>query len=115
PDPRDLACRVGDRAEGDRLGRTGLLAGGAHLTGGEGPILEPGVDLSVPDPLDTEGALLHHAPRAYRHRGVLHHPLRLRDFGVVVEPVEPAHLVRAVVGAEAGPDTAIVGHLVEPV
>src|SRR5207248_5671945 len=65
------------------------------------------------DPLHAVRALLHHAARADRDARVVLE--RAAVVVLVAEPVEPPHLVRAVVRAEPRADAAVVDHLVEPV
>src|SRR5690606_33620955 len=73
------------------------------------------------DALHAHAALLVHAAAAHHHIGVQHHaaqvvPCRVHLaelLGHVVEPVESTHLVGAVVGAVAGTDATVVGHLVQ--
>ena len=72
-----------------------------------------GDDPRVVDPLDAVRALLHHPARAHGHVRV---PLELQAGRVVVgilEEVEPADLVRAVVRAVASAHAAVIRHLVE--
>ena len=81
-----------------------------------GAILEPRHVLGAADALDAEGALLHDAARPHRDVRV---ELQVERLGerllVVVEPVEVAHLVGAVVGAVARADAAVVHLAVEAV
>ena len=132
----DAGLGIGDVAELDRAGWAGLLAGdldGAVADVDVGRIAgaDLGLDLGFLDALDAIGALLHDAAHAHGDVGVL---LELREVGrildgllrsersfvqvavdalVVVEEVEAADLVRAVVRAVAGADAAVVGHRVE--
>ncbi len=103
-------------------------------------LLHPGVlggDLGGFDPLGAECALLHHASHPDGDLGIELHStqrfttaltqhvvvrLHLQESGrtqrlaaEVVEVVESTHLVRAVVGAVAGADAAVVDHCVEAV
>ena len=73
------------------------------------------LDLGGVDALHAVGAFFHHAAAAHRDIGVL---LQLRGSRVskigVLEEIEPAHFVRAIVGAIAGADAAVVNHVVQP-
>src|SRR5690606_450639 len=62
--PRDDRVPVEDVAEGDRLGRAGLLAGGLDLAVTDAPAVELRLQLAGVDALHAVGALLHHAARA---------------------------------------------------
>ena len=115
----DAAFFVVDVAEDDRLRRAGLLAGGLQRAVddrrfdavGDAVLLR--VDAGVVDPLDAVGALLHDAAVADGHFGVAHQ-LQHRSFSILIlEEIEAAHLVGAVVRAVPRADAAVVGHLVE--
>ena len=69
---------------------------------------------AVVDPLHAVRALLHHPAGADRHVGVAHQLQARRRLVGILEEVEPADLVRAVVRAVPRADAAVVGHLVEP-
>src|SRR5256885_8831579 len=108
-------------AEDDRLGRTGLRARRDDVTVAHVPILEARLILRTADTLHAERAFLHDALFPHRDVRVQQHRERLREgfvlpatLGVVV-PVEVAHLVRAVVGAIARADTAVVDLAIEAV
>ena len=73
-----------------------------------------GVEPGRLDALDAEGALLHHALAADGDVRVQHQVHRLRPVvDGVVEPVEAADLVGAVVGAVPRADAAVVDHPVQ--
>src|SRR5207248_8540006 len=65
------------------------------------------------DALRAIGALLHHAAGAHGDIGIVRGLARLVEATIVV-PIEAAHLVRAVAGAGARADAAVVDHLIEP-
>src|SRR5262245_42135416 len=94
----DPAGRVLPVAELDRARGTGLSAGGDDVAVLQGPILEARLVLSAPDPLDAEGALLHHAPGPDRHVRI-ELPVERLDEGLLGErePVEIPNFVGAVV------------------
>src|SRR2546430_5286356 len=77
-------------------------------------VLETGPVLRAADPLHAERALLHHALFAHRDVRVEQHverigpALPLAPLLRIVVPVEVADLVRAVIGAVASPDAAVV-------
>src|SRR5215208_3463643 len=108
-------------AEGDRARGAGLRAGDRELVRLERALLERGAVLRLADALDAEGALLHHALAAHRDVRVelpverLGERVLLTVRLAVADPVEVADLVRAVVGAVAGADAAVVHLDVEPV
>src|ERR1017187_2187486 len=111
---RDFRGRIVDVAEDERLRRAHLLAGGEDLAVPEGPIFLLGVHARAVHPLNAVVALLHDALLADRDVRVREE----REDGkvlvlVVVEEIEAAHIVRAVVRAVLRPDTAVVGHLVD--
>jgi hypothetical protein len=111
----DAARLVGQVAEHDRLGRAGALAGRDDLAVADAAALVVGVDAGAGDALRAVGALLHHAAAAHGDVGVV----RQRQLGGVgrelgvLQVVEAAHLVGAVVGAVAGADAAVVDHHVQ--
>src|SRR5690606_11300396 len=111
--------RVGDVAEDDGLGGARLLAGGDHRAiRDEGAALAaggrlPGRDAGTLDALHAVRALLHDAAGADGHVRVHRHALSRGLARRVVQVVEPAHLVGAVVRAVAGADAAVVDHHVE--
>src|SRR5690606_33779082 len=100
----DVRVRVGVRTEDDCPCGARLLTCGDHLTIPQAASVELRGNLCAADALHAEGALLHHATLPNGDVGVLRHRYGLRDLAIVVEPVEAAYLVRAVVGAEPRPD-----------
>src|SRR6266511_313334 len=117
----DLRVVVAQVAEHDRFRRTRLGARGDDLAVAHGAVLEPGAVLRAADPLHAEGAFLHHALLADGDVRIEQHLQRLgpRVPGAgrlsVVVPVEVADLVRAVVGAIARADAAVIDLPVEAV
>ena len=112
---------VGRVAEDDRARRAGLRAGHRELVDVQVALLERGAVLGLLDALHAERALLHDAFVAHRDVRVELPVQRLRE-GVlrarrvaVAEPVVVADLVRAVVGAVARADAAVVDLHVEAV
>src|SRR5690606_31458994 len=72
--------------------------------------------------LNTHAAFFHYTTCAHRYVRIQNHShgsvLRRINFckflvSLIVEPVEPAHFVRAVVGTISRSDTTVVGHLVD--
>src|ERR1051326_4644754 len=111
-EPRDAAVGIVQIAEHDRAGRTGLLARGADIPipdRSAGPLR---FDLRFLDALHAESTLLHDSARAHRDIGI-EQQVRQTVFPRVVEPVEAARLVRAVVGAVARPPPAVIDLLIE--
>src|SRR5438132_2616534 len=107
PQAQHLALRIGHVAEVDRPRGAGGLAGGDHVAVGQRPAARLGVLARPRDALDAVAALLHHAALAHRDIGIA---LRLERLGRGIGPreeVEAAHLVRAVVRAEARADAAV--------
>ena len=102
--PKTMAC-----------GRAGLLAGGDDFAVADAAALLLGLDLRGVDALHAVRALLHHAARADGDVGVAHRLERRRVVVGVVEEVEAADLVRAVVRAVARADAAVVRHVVQAV
>src|SRR5215472_518712 len=99
-------------AEGDGLGGTRLLTGRLDVAVLEGPGRFPRIVLRLLDALHAHGALLHDAELAHGDVGV---ELDVERGGpAVVEPVEAAHVVRAVVAAVARAHATIVDLRVEP-
>src|SRR5262249_38264700 len=102
--------------------RTDLLARGLDVAVGHGTPLLLRRQLRRLDALDAEAALLHHAARPHDDVGVQHHRAE-RAVHVeveaivarVLEPVEAADLVRAVVLAVPRADAAVVDLLVDAV
>src|ERR1044071_4157689 len=117
---RDLAVRIVEIAEYDRVGRADLLTRGLDLAVLDRLARPVRGVLGGGDPLDAQTALLHHAARAHRDVRVEHQAahrighvvVEPRVLGVVV-PVEPPDLVWAVVGAIPRSDAAIVDLLIE--
>src|SRR6185369_99925 len=103
---RDARGGVVRVAEDDGLRRAGLGAGGRDLAVLDLAVAVPRLPFGEADALHAEGALLHDALRAHRDVRVELQLERLQEAGVA--PVEGAHLVRAVVGAVAGADAAVV-------
>ena len=99
-------------AEGDGLGRARLLARGLDLTVLHRAARVASAILARDGALHAHGALLHDAELPHRHVGVELDVERRRPR--VVEPVEPAHVVRAVVAAVARPHAAVVDLGVQP-
>src|SRR5204862_2822708 len=109
--------------EHDRLRRAALRARRQELQLGviEAPVAEARLVLLAADALHAERALLHHALLAHRDVRIEQQVQRLRprlELATrlrVIEPVEVADLVGAVVGAVARADAAVVDLPVEPV
>src|SRR5690348_5014154 len=93
------------------MARAGLRARGGYPAVAEVALLDLRRYLGAHDALDAEGALLHPARAAHGDIGIELIIKRLRPFGL--EPVEAAHLVRAIVFAVAGADAAVVDLAVE--
>ena len=130
----DLALRIGDIAEHDRIVRASLLAG--DLEGSDRRFAgrcrtgfhEAG-DLGLLDTLDAERAFFHDAAhtnsdvRIFCHLEAVCHaffgkrtPIKFVDRAlVVVEIVKAANFPWAVIRAIAGADATIVGHEIEPI
>src|SRR5205085_292545 len=114
------AAQLGDRArlvlevaEGDRLRRARLLAGGEDVAVPHAALLVTmRVVLAGDDPLYAHRALLHDAELAHGDIGVELHVERRRE--IVVVPVEPTHVVRTVVAAVPRADTPVVHLGVQP-
>ncbi len=104
------------------------------LAGGERILFLAGLlaDDRILEPLHAVGAFFHHPAHAHRDVGVALEMGRLADLLlaeralvevvgnervalVIIEEIEAAHLVRAVVRAIARADAAVVGHRVEAV
>src|SRR5581483_1832281 len=111
----DAGTLVVDVAEDDRAGRTCLFARRLDLAVRDRSTFDPRVDPGAAGSLHAVGALLHHAARPDGDVGIVREVLDRLFVLVKVEPVEAAHLVRAVVRAKARADAALVGHLIEPV
>ena len=103
---RDLASHVLQVAEHDGAGRARLLARRHELAVPHVPALGLRLLLRPVDSLDAEGALLHHALLPHRDVRVQLKVERVRE--LVGEPVEPPHLVGAVVRAVPGAHASIV-------
>src|SRR5262249_55665014 len=110
---RHPALRIVDVAEDDRLGGTGLLAGGDDLAVADRATLLVGGDARALDALHAVAALLHDPPRADGDVGVLRHLDGLVAPVGVEEVVETPDLVGTVVRAVARADAAVVDHVVE--
>src|SRR5579872_6991025 len=133
----DVAFLVVDVTEDDGFGGTGLLAGCLnvyHVL--QLAVLPLGLQLAVLQTLYAEAAFFHHTAAAGDHIRVEHHTGKIvihrEDNGIeltddllvlvvgeavgagIVGPVETSYFIRTVVGAIAGPDTAVIGHLIQP-
>src|SRR5690348_12808232 len=99
-------------AEGDCLAGTSLLAGGHHLAVAKMAVVAVGIDHRCARALDAIGAFLHDAAAAHGHLGI---PglARSRVRARVVEEIEAADLVGAIIRAEARADAAVVDHHIE--
>src|SRR5262249_13916346 len=107
------AVGVVDVAENDRLGRAGLLARGLQRAIVNFLFGSLGIDAALVDALHTVRALLHDAAAAHADVGISHH-LVLRSVPVLEEQeVEAPYLVRAIIGAVARADAAVVHHIVQ--
>src|SRR4029434_1587143 len=100
-------------AKHDRLGRTGGLTCGLDFTVADRTIFLFRVYLRDIDALHTVGAFFHDATAPHRDVGVSHRLQARRVKIGILEKVEPAHFVRAIVGAIAGADAAVVNHVVQ--
>ena len=110
--PRHTARGVVQIAHRDRPRRTALLARGLRVAVAHRASLGLRLRLALLDALDAHRALLHHAAAAHHDVGV-EHQVGGRILVRVVEPVEPPRLERAVVGAVARADAAVVDLLAE--
>src|SRR5262249_46134378 len=99
-------------AEGDGLCRARLHAGGDDLAVPHRAAVGLRIHLRRADALQAEGALLHHARATHGDVWIELEVERRRP--VRSEPIEAAHLVRAVVAAVACADTAVVDLAVQP-
>src|SRR5688572_16570681 len=113
--PRHATRGILEITENYRVGGAGLLTGGLEHSLGDYRVraLVLDGDLGGVDALHTVGALLHHALLARRHVRVQPPVQGLRP--LVLEPVEVANLVRAVVRAVAGAHAPVVDLHVEAV
>ena len=109
----DRAAGIVQVAEHDRPGRTGRLTGRHHLVAPHRPILDVGGDARGVDALHAVRALFHDPAVPHRHLGVSHQFQAGRRLVGVMQKIEPAHLVRAVVRAVPRADAPVVGHLVQ--
>ena len=117
--------------ENNGVGRAGLLAGGLESSAWNPEIggitsTNASANFCFLDPLDAESAFFHDSAHSHGDiRILLELDRLLGSFGcerskvkliqgslVVVEEVESADLVGAVVGAVSSPDTAIISHYV---
>src|SRR5438270_13260051 len=105
--------RIVERTERDRLRRAPLLARGLELAVPDQALLDARVDALALDALHAVRALFHDAAAAHGDVGVHAHPAGAAHVAVVLEEVETAHLVRAVVAAIPRADAAVIGHLVQ--
>src|SRR2546430_3707176 len=105
---RSLVLKV---AEGDRQGGARLLALVDDVAVLHRTPLVTRVVLARDDALQTHRALLHDPELANRHVGVQLHVERRGK--LVLEPVEAAHVIGAVVAAVSSPDTTVVHLTVE--
>src|SRR5581483_678995 len=97
----------------DRLRRTGLRAGRRDFAVAHAAVFLLRRHPRFVDALHAVRALLHDAARTDRDIGIAHRLERRRVVVGVVEEVEAANLVRAVVRAVARADAAVVGHVVQ--
>ena len=110
----NFAFGIIDVAENYGFGRAGLLAGSLDFIRADGTVFFFGIDADGVDALNAIGALFHDPTPAHGDLGVIHRcEARLVVLGVLVE-IKAADFVRAIVGAEACTDTAIVNLQVEP-
>src|SRR5262249_39937918 len=111
---RDAAARIVEVAEHDRVSRARLLTRRLDLAVGYPAVPLLRFDLCGVDALHAVGAFLHHAAAANRDVGIPTE-LQARRVPVLIEKeVEASDFVRAVVGAVARTDTAVVHHVVQP-
>ncbi|CAD77715.1 hypothetical protein-transmembrane prediction [Rhodopirellula baltica SH 1] len=128
---RNSGFGIRDVAELDRIGWASSLASGDDFTiANRTAAVFASVDLGVLDALDTVGALFHDPTTANGDIGVEHQLLQFAvglfdrtrvgidavadtDFFVVIEVVEAANFVGAVVRTVPRADAAVVGHRVE--
>src|SRR5688572_621250 len=103
---RDLAALVLEVAERDGPRRARLLARGHHVAVLHRALLVLRAVLARDDALHAHRALLHHAELTHGDVGVQLNLERCRP--VVEEPVEAAYVIRTVVAAVPGTDTAVV-------
>src|SRR6202041_190302 len=100
-------------SEHNRFGRAGALARRNDLAVADQAIFFLGPDLGSIDSLHAVGALLHHSAAAHGDVRIAH-AVQARRLVIRVEiEVEPADLVRTVVGAIPRADAAVVGHVVQ--
>ena len=101
-------------AKKDRLRGAGGLTGGDDFAVANLPVFFLRLDLGGVDALHAVGAFFHDAAAAHRDVGISQ---RLQAWGFkigILEKIKPAHFVRAIVGAIAGADAAVVNHVVQP-
>ena len=127
----DLILFIFQITENNGVGRAGLLAGGLESSAWNPEIrgitsTNASANFRFFDSLNAEGALFHNPAHTYSDvRILLELDRLLGSFGcerskvkliqgslVVVEEIESADLVGAVVSAVSSPDTAIIGHYV---
>jgi len=99
-------------AERNRLRRACLLTRRADVAVAHRALLVARSILAGDDALEAHRTLLHHAELTDRDVGVQLHLERRRE--LVLEPVEAAHVVGAVVAAVACPDATVVDLSIEP-
>ena len=114
-EPGNAAPGIGNVAEDQCISRAGLGAGWLHLSVPDQPPFGLCLFLCPADPLNTEGALFHHAAGAYgdvRRELVIE---RRRPGMLVIVEVEDPHGIGAVIAAVAGADAAVVNLAVQAV
>src|SRR5260221_2964213 len=130
------ALAVIDIAKDDSIRRAGLLAGRLNVYHiHDRPVVLFGFQLAFLQTLCAERTFFHHTTATNNYIRVQHHTgqvvVHLEDHRIqftyrrlvlvvreavgagVISPVKAAYFIRTVVGAIAGPDTAVVSHLVQ--
>src|SRR5579883_1077246 len=110
---RDLAIRIVDVAEDNRLGRASRLTCRQNVAVVNRSSSLLGIDPGSVDPLDTVGALFHHPALADGDVWIVQQfEARSRVVGILVK-VEATDLPGAVVRAIPGTNAAVVYHVVQ--
>src|SRR5690349_16826079 len=109
----DATRRIVHIAEVDRLGRTSSLTRSDDLAVAHFAVFQLRLNLRVLNALHAVSALLHHATTTHTHFGIAHQLISRRVPVLIKEEVEPAHLVRAVVGTILRAHAAVVDHVVQ--
>lgn len=124
----NVAFKIVQVTELDRVGRTRVLASGGDFIGTDFSFFDFRLDLARLNSLNAVGAFFHDTAAADGDFGVHHQVLqfsialrnlvgtRIFEEGLgiaVVEEIESPHFIRTVVAAIPSADTAVVNHVVE--